>query len=94
MVESVTPAPVGDMAMGEMGDWAGPGPLLWGGLPGIYFTPLVDDSEFERLVREVLAVMTVESRYVLGVADQVPPDGLFRRIAQVRELVDRYGRYG
>jgi len=93
VIEAVTPAPVGDLAMGEMAAWAGPGPILWGGLPGIYFTPLVDDAEFERMVREMLSVMASEPRYVLGVADQVPPDGLRRRVAQVRELVERYGAY-
>jgi hypothetical protein len=61
--------------------------------PGLYFTELVDDRKLERLVREVLSVMACEPRYVLGIADQVPPDGLRRRVAQVRELVDRYGAY-
>jgi len=30
---------------------------------------------------------------VLGVADQVPPDGLHARVERVAELVERYGRY-
>jgi len=93
VIEAVTPAPVGDVAMKEMAACAGPGPILWGGIPGVYFTPLVNDAEFERLVREVLSVMTSEPRYVLGVADQVPPDGLRRRVAQVAELIERYGYY-
>jgi hypothetical protein len=94
VVESVTPAPVGDLAMGDLAAWTEPEPILWGGLPGLYFTDLVDDEEFDRLVREVLSVMTAEPRYVLGVADQVPPDGLRRRVARVRELVERHGAYG
>jgi hypothetical protein len=93
VIEAVTPAPVGDVAMREMAVYAGPGPILWGGIPGVYFTPLVSDTEFERMVRDVLSVMTSEPRYVLGVADQVPPDGLRRRVAQVAELVERYGHY-
>jgi hypothetical protein len=28
-----------------------------------------------------------------GVADQVPPDGLERRIRRVAELTDEFGRY-
>ena len=32
--------------------------------------------------------MRSEPRYVLGVADQVPPDGLERRIRRVAELAD------
>ena len=62
-------------------------------MPGAYFTGLVSDEEFERHIKRVLGVMRAEPRYVLGVADQVPPDALERRVRRVRELVDQYGRY-
>jgi hypothetical protein len=93
IVEAVTPAPVGDLTFPEMRQLAGPKLILWGGLPGLYFTDLVSDAEFDRFVREVLAVMTQAPRYVLGVADQVPPGGLRRRVARVAELVEKYGSY-
>ncbi len=93
-IEAMTPAPLGDL---EVGRWAAssgnPSTVLWGGLPGVYFTDKVPDDEFDRHVRAVLRVMTSEPRYVLGVADQVPPDGLERRVRRVAELVERYGRY-
>jgi hypothetical protein len=54
---------------------------------------LIDDAEFDRQVIDVLAVMSQEPRYVLGVADQVPPDALEARVRRVADLVDRYGRY-
>jgi len=93
VIAAVTPPPVGDVTLREARDLAGPGPILWGGLPGIYFTPLVSDAEFERHTREVLEVMVADRRMVLGVADQVPPDGTRERMARVVELVERYGRY-
>lgn len=93
VIEAFTPQPVGDASIHEVRAMAGPGPVLWGGLPGIYFTPLVSDDEFERHIREVLEVMVEDKRMVLGVADQVPPDGLRSRIGRVVELVERYGRY-
>jgi len=93
VVEAVTPLPVGDMPMQGLRSLAGSQAILWGGLPGTYFTPLVSDAEFERHTREVIQVMVSDRRMVLGVADQVPPDGLRSRVAQVVELVDRYGRY-
>jgi hypothetical protein len=93
-VEAMTPAPVGDLEVERWAAWCGCGrTVLWGGLPGVYFTDRVDDAEFERHARAVLRVMTSEPRYVLGVADQVPPDGLERRIRRVAELVEEYGRY-
>ena len=93
VIEACTPLPVGDVAMGELRALAGPGTILWGGLPGTYFTPLVSDAEFERHTREMLEVMVADRRMVLGVADQVPPDGLRSRVARVVELVEHYGRY-
>jgi hypothetical protein len=93
VIEAVTPTPVGDLPMSALRALAGPGPVLWGGLPGVYFTPLVSDAEFERFVRETLAVMVADERMVLGVGDQVPPDGLRARVARVVELVEHYGAY-
>jgi uroporphyrinogen-III decarboxylase len=94
VIEAFTPVPVGDMSIEAARARARSGPVLWGGLPGIYFTPLVDDDEFERFVRETIVTMVRDGRMVLGVADQVPPDGLRARVARVAELVDLYGRYG
>ncbi|MCL5996101.1 MAG: hypothetical protein M1546_08595 [Chloroflexi bacterium] len=93
VIEAVTPMPVGDLTFPEMRTLAGAGTILWGGIPGIYYTPLVDDAEFDRHVCEVLAIMRQWPGYVLGVADQVPPDGLRSRVMRVAELVDRFGRY-
>jgi hypothetical protein len=93
-IEAMTPAPVGDLAVA---DWAGfcgnPDTVLWGGIPGGYFTALVDDAEFERHIRQVLSVMRQSPRYVLGVGDQVPPGALASRVRRVGELVEEYGAY-
>jgi hypothetical protein len=94
VIEAATPAPVGDLNFAEMRSRVGERTILWGGVPGVYFTNLVDDDEFDRLVIDVLTTMRTTPRYVLGVADQVPPDGLRCRVARVAELVDRYGFYG
>jgi len=93
VIEAVTPAPVGDLSFEEMRLFAGPRQILWGGLPGIYFTDLVSDAEFDDFVRQALTVLTRQPNAVLGVADQVPPGGLRRRVARVAELVERYGAY-
>lgn len=93
VIEAVTPAPVGDLAIQQWRTLAGPRPILWGGIPGIYFTPLVSDAEFEQHVRQVIDLMVEDGRMVLGVADQVPPDGLRSRVAAVADLVERYGHY-
>jgi len=93
VIEAVTPVPAGDVALEDLRELAGPDPILWGGLPGCLFSPVESDETFERHVRYALEVMVADKRMVLGVADQVPPDALPRRIARVIELVEQYGRY-
>jgi hypothetical protein len=94
VIEAMTPAPVGDLGIRDWASTAGTQEtIFWGGLPGSYLTPLVEEAEFERHVLDVLSVMRRKPRYVLGVADQVPPDGLESRVRRVGELVDLFGRY-
>lgn len=91
-IEAMTPAPVGDIAVRDWPRYRGKGSTIyWGGIPGSYFTPVVGDGEFDRHVKEVLSVMRTDGRMVLGVADQVPPDGLEYRIRRVAELVEEHG---
>lgn len=93
-IDAMTPAPVGDLEVESWAEWCGETPTgFWGGLPGVYFTDKVPEAEFERHARAVLRVMTSSPRYVLGVADQVPPDGLESRVRRVAELADEFGRY-
>ncbi len=94
VLEALTPAPVGDLAVERWADFVAPSTsVLWGGIPGPYFTPQTNDAEFEAHVRTVLDVMRSAPRFVLGVADQVPPDGLERRVARVADLVEECGGY-
>jgi hypothetical protein len=94
-VDAMTPSPVGDLEVERWAEWCGETPtVFWGGLPGVYFTDKVPEAEFDRHVRAALRVMTSSPRYVLGVADQVPPDGLESRVRRVAELVDAFGGYG
>jgi hypothetical protein len=94
VIEAMTPKPVGDLKVEEWRPFSGEtDTIFWGGIPGSYFTDLIDDKEFDRHVIETLAVMRREPKFVLGVADQVPPDGLEYRIRRVAELVEKYGMY-
>ena len=91
VLEALTPAPSGDMTMADIASTLPARTIAWGGLPGVMFTPLVSESAFERHVRETLEVMTERPRCVLGVADQVPPDGTWERVRKVAALVEKYG---
>ncbi len=83
-IESLTPKPAGDVDVKEMRALAGDERvILWGGVPGIMFAPPYAWPDMERHVRAVLEAWR-GTPFVLGVADQVPPDGdieFCRRIA-------------
>lgn len=94
VLEALTPYPVGDLKFEDLAGIAGDSKsILWGGIPGSYFTNCVSDEEFKRHVKYILSIMVKEPRYVLGVADQVPPDGLESRVKRVAELVNEFGQY-
>lgn len=93
VLEALTPWPVGDIPMEEMHKWVDKDTVIWGGIPGLYFTDLIKDEEFDRFVIGLLKVMKTEPRYVLGVADQVPPRSRRERVKRVSELVEQYGKY-
>ena len=93
-IEAMTPAPAGDLKVSEWDEYLrDSGCIGWGGVPGAFFSEDVSDEEFDNHVIESLEVMRSKPKYVLGVADQVPPNGTERRIRRVRELVDQYGAY-
>ncbi len=94
VLEALTPKPSGDLHISEIAPLAGKADtILWGGIPGVCFTNHITDEEFDRHVKEVIEVMRGEPRFVLGVADQVPPDGLESRVRRVGELVKEFGTY-
>ncbi len=91
VVESVTPWPVGDMTLDGIRAVTEGRCIVWGCLPGAMFSPLTPDAEFRAFVREVLRTFPPGSGFVLGAADQVPPDASAERIRLVRDLVDAQG---
>ncbi len=86
IAEAVTPAPFGDAGVEDLRKLAGGEIIIWGGLPGGIFSGNYSDRFFEEYVLNV--IRNADDRFVIGVADQVPPDAVPRRIGRVRELVD------
>lgn len=86
-VEAVTPAPAGDVPLEDLRREVGCDIVIWGGLPGAMFSPCYSDEQFEAHLAEAVRLFREDGRCVLGVADQVPPDGLVARVKRVREVV-------
>jgi len=89
-VESITPEPCGDVPVDRIRELAGPDLVLFGGIPGAMFAPPFTEDDVRRQVELVVRHHWPEGKWVLGSADQVPPDGdigLVRRIGEwLREL--------
>ena len=85
-IEALTPAPVGDLELGDIRGHAGSDTvILWGGVPGAMFAPPYTWQDMEAHVRTLLQCWQGRP-FVVGVADQVPPDGdidFCRRIAEM-----------
>ena len=93
IIEAVTPAPVGDITMEEVSDIVNGRSIVWGGVPGALFCPSTPLDVFAEHVKHMLSIMRKFPRYVLGVADQVPPDGEMDRLKIVAALCDEFGQY-
>jgi uroporphyrinogen-III decarboxylase len=87
-VEAVTPAPVGDLTLEEIKKRTEGKIAVIGGLPGALFSPLYSHEYFEGFVRKALSIFPAGESFVLGVADQVPPDGELSRVRLVREILE------
>jgi uroporphyrinogen-III decarboxylase len=87
-VEAVTPAPAGDLTLEEIRDITAGRIVVIGGLPGVFFSPQYTKEHFEGFVRQALSAFPRGRGFVLGVADQVPPDGEFERMCLVRDILE------
>lgn len=91
--QSLVAAPVGDVEIGEMRDLAGPDLILWSGVPGAVFSPLYPEQMVRDMVLECIKHHKEHGRFIMGVCDQVPPDGEIERVRLVTDLVEEHGRY-
>ncbi|KYH39739.1 MAG: hypothetical protein AYL33_007450 [Candidatus Bathyarchaeota archaeon B63] len=91
--QSVTPAPVGDVPVEKLREMAGSRLILWGGLPGAYFSRLYPEGTLLSIARKVIEHHMEGHKFIMGVADQVPPDGDIARVRMITELLEREARY-
>ncbi|MGB9759975.1 MAG: uroporphyrinogen decarboxylase family protein, partial [Thermoproteota archaeon] len=86
--QSLTPYPAGDLKVSEFRKVAGDNIILWGGLPGIFFSSAYKPDLLMNLLKEILALCEKDRKFVIGVADQVPPDGDIQRVKLVSNIVN------
>ncbi len=87
-IEALTPQPVGDLPVEAMRGVAGSDSvILWGGVPGAMFAPPYTRDDMKTYVLKVLKCWSGQP-FVLGVADQVLPDGDISMVRKIGELCE------
>lgn len=87
-VESITPQPVGDVAIEDLRELAGGEVILFGGMPGAMFAPPFTEKDVRRQVELIVEHHWPHGRFILGAADQIPPNGDIRLVRLVGELCE------
>jgi hypothetical protein len=88
-IEALTPKPGGDLDFEEIRDLANGSPvILWGGVPGIMFAPPYTWKQMESYVRRLIDCWRGRP-FILGVADQVPPDGDIEFCRKITDMIQQ-----
>jgi len=64
-----------------------------GGLPGVYFSTQYPERLLRDMVFSIIEHHLEGGKFIMGVADQVPPDGDINRVKKVTEIVEKYARF-
>jgi len=91
--DAITPTPMGDLTPAECRAEAGTDFILSGGVSPDLWLPNVPLARFKAQVLEWLALRKTSSRLIANAGDQVPPGADEGRIALMRDLVEKHGRY-
>jgi len=86
-IEALTPKPVGDVDIEQIQQLAGSDTvILWGGVPGAMFSPPFTWEQMETHIKRLMECWGGRP-WIMGVADQVPPDGDIEFCKNIAELI-------
>lgn len=88
LAESVTPAPVGDIGLEDLRPAVGDDFIIMGGLPGALFSERYSEQYFDDYLKQLAKISKPGEKFIIGAADQVPPDAVIGRMRKVREMVE------
>lgn len=88
-VEAATPVPQGDVTVQEIKDGLGDKVLL-DGIPATLFMKQFPVAALEATTREIIELFG--DRLILGVSDELPPNGEIGRFAAVRKVIEAAAR--
>jgi len=88
-IEACTPIPQGDVTLEEIKEALGE-KILLDGIPAVYFLPMYPLETLFDCTRRIVELF--HPRLILGISDEIPPDGDIERVRQVGELVQGLGK--
>ncbi len=92
-VDSVTPFPVGDVALADLRSMCGEKMILLGGVPGAMFAPPFDLPTVKKHVLELIRLHKESGKFIIASADQVPPNGDLEIVRMIADIVEEHGGY-
>ncbi|MCS7225252.1 MAG: hypothetical protein NZ959_11995 [Armatimonadetes bacterium] len=83
-IEAATPFPQGDVTLCELKEAMGD-LILLDGIPALYFLPHYSESDLVKCVEELVRLFYPS--LILGISDELPPDGDIERVRLVSRLI-------
>ncbi|MFX0099873.1 MAG: uroporphyrinogen decarboxylase family protein [Candidatus Hodarchaeota archaeon] len=87
-IEAPTILPQGDVSLEELRKALGDEKIVLDGIPSTIFLPHFSEEQFVKLVEDVLKAFS--PNIILGVSDEYSPNGLFRRMEMVADIVANF----
>ena len=93
IAEAVCPHPMTKVSIKDYyASWADK-ITIFGGIPSnLLLEDTTSEEDFNRFLEDLFPSIDSGSRFILGVADTVPPDASFRRLRRIKEMVEEHGR--
>lgn len=93
IADSVCPFPMTKISIAEYYDRWSDKITIIGGIPSnMMLEESASDAEFEEFMETLFRAIAPGSRFILGVADTVPPDASFERLQYIQEMVQAHGK--
>jgi len=86
-IEAATPLPQGDVTLEELKEALGD-KILLDGIPAVLFLRQYSFRELEAMTKKILELFA--PRLILGISDEMPPDGDIEKVRLVSEIVQNF----
>jgi hypothetical protein len=92
VAESFCPAPMTKVTLAEMLQGMRPNTTVFGGIPSVALLESnMAGPVFESYMDELFASIGAGDHLILGVADNVPPDGDLQRLEEIKQRIEAFG---